>query len=146
MTNEERANQICREVAELPDRSSPEYAPEMMLVSHAELFAIVTGCMEEAALSPSGDVKKLAREIAERWAFRDYEQEQITEDILQFAATVQAAERERCLEPISKARESWARVANDTAHDISGDTRQLAKDRMYELDAIAQAIAEDSDG
>lgn len=41
MTNEEIANQVVRDVAELPDRTSPEEWPEAMLVTCAELHLIV---------------------------------------------------------------------------------------------------------
>ena len=42
------AAQICRDVAELPDRNSPEDWPEAMLVTHDELQAIVTEALEAA--------------------------------------------------------------------------------------------------
>ncbi|WP_295537900.1 ASCH/PUA domain-containing protein [uncultured Pseudacidovorax sp.] len=40
---------ICRAVAELPDRNSPEDWPEAMLVTHDELLAIVVAEMQDAA-------------------------------------------------------------------------------------------------
>ncbi len=39
---------IVREVAELPDRTSPEYAPDMMLVSADELRAIVLAALNQS--------------------------------------------------------------------------------------------------
>jgi hypothetical protein len=39
------ADRICRDVAELPDRNSPEDWPEAMLVTHDELQAIVRAAM-----------------------------------------------------------------------------------------------------
>lgn len=38
---------IVKDVAELPDRNSPEGQPEMMLVSHAELTAILDGYLNK---------------------------------------------------------------------------------------------------
>lgn len=35
------ADIVCREVAELPDRTSPADRPDMMLVTHAELAEII---------------------------------------------------------------------------------------------------------
>lgn len=49
------AEQICREVAELPDRNSPEDWPEAMLVTHDELRAIVLSALREALASGEGD-------------------------------------------------------------------------------------------
>lgn len=56
------AAQICRDVAELPDRNSPEDWPEAMLVTHDELQAIVTealsaaGRVQQAGVAPAGFV------------------------------------------------------------------------------------------
>jgi hypothetical protein len=36
------AEQVCRDVAELPDRTSPEDQPDMMLVTAEELAEIIT--------------------------------------------------------------------------------------------------------
>jgi hypothetical protein len=41
MTLDEIAVHVCREVAELPDRTSPHDWPDAMLVTHDELRAIV---------------------------------------------------------------------------------------------------------
>ncbi|TPM06777.1 MULTISPECIES: hypothetical protein [unclassified Mesorhizobium] len=41
--------QIVRAVAELPDRTSPADRPEMMLVSQAELMAILDRCFDVVA-------------------------------------------------------------------------------------------------
>lgn len=57
------ANQVCREVAELPDRNSPEDWPEAMLVTHDELRAIVRAALStptEGGELP--DMLKLAQE------------------------------------------------------------------------------------
>lgn len=43
--HEKIADEIVREVAELPDRSSPDYAPDMMLVTANELRAIVLAAL-----------------------------------------------------------------------------------------------------
>lgn len=40
------ADEIVREVAELPDRTSPEDAPDMMLVSADELRAVVLAALQ----------------------------------------------------------------------------------------------------
>ena len=44
------AVRVCRSVAELPDRDSPEGWPEAMLVTHEELHAIVLGALADAML------------------------------------------------------------------------------------------------
>ena len=41
------AVRVCRSVAELPDRDSPEGWPEAMLVTHEELHAIVLGALND---------------------------------------------------------------------------------------------------
>ena len=41
------AARVCRSVAELPDRDSPEGWPEAMLVTHEELHAIVLGALND---------------------------------------------------------------------------------------------------
>lgn len=47
---------VAREVAELPDRTSPDGAPDMMLVSHDELVAIVNKVLAD---HPSVDTVRL---------------------------------------------------------------------------------------
>jgi hypothetical protein len=42
------AANVCQEVAELPDRSSPDDWPEAMLVTHEELRAIVVAALGKA--------------------------------------------------------------------------------------------------
>jgi hypothetical protein len=42
------ADNVCRAVAELPDRTSPTDWPEAMLVTHDELFDIVIECLRLA--------------------------------------------------------------------------------------------------
>lgn len=46
------ATVVCRQVAELPDRSSPEDWPEAMLVTHEELDSIVFEAVNAAQSSP----------------------------------------------------------------------------------------------
>lgn len=46
--NERIVANILREVAELPDRTSPENAPDMMLVSADELRAIVLAALKQS--------------------------------------------------------------------------------------------------
>lgn len=41
------AHQICRDVAELPDRNSPSDQPEMMLVTHWELERIIVATLKD---------------------------------------------------------------------------------------------------
>lgn len=55
----ELANLICRDVCELPDRSSPDDDPDMLLVTTEELHAI---CVDHitAALQSSSDVVEIA--------------------------------------------------------------------------------------
>jgi len=43
---------ICMSVAELPDRTSPEDRPDMMLVTHDELQQIVTDALAATPTSP----------------------------------------------------------------------------------------------
>lgn len=45
----ELAARVCREVAELPDRNSPEDWPEAMLVTHDELRAIVLAALRASS-------------------------------------------------------------------------------------------------
>jgi len=47
-TVESIASRIVQDVAELPDRSSPDDQPEMMLVSSDELYGIVRECLAAA--------------------------------------------------------------------------------------------------
>lgn len=61
-SEEEIARQIVRDVAELPDRTSPADAPEMMLVTADEL----TGIVLDALLSQSHTAKERAWEEALR--------------------------------------------------------------------------------
>ncbi len=42
------ADEIVREVSELPDRTSPDYAPDMMLVNADELRAIVLAALNQS--------------------------------------------------------------------------------------------------
>lgn len=46
MTKDQIAAQIVRDVAELPDRTSPDDAPEMMLVTREELEVIVLNALD----------------------------------------------------------------------------------------------------
>ena len=48
MTDQEIAALVCREVGELPDRTSPEGWPEAMLVTHDELHAIVVQALRQS--------------------------------------------------------------------------------------------------
>jgi hypothetical protein len=61
---EDIAALICRDVAELPDRSSPEDWPEAMLVTHDELSRIVVAALSAASPAapqePSSDSDHLA--------------------------------------------------------------------------------------
>jgi len=63
---EQIAARICREVAELPDRNSPEGWPEAMLVTHDELRSIV---LATVGLPPSPQPSKTDTDKAEvdRW-------------------------------------------------------------------------------
>lgn len=45
---EKIAAKVVREVSELPDRTSPDFAPDMMLVSAAELRAIVLVALKQS--------------------------------------------------------------------------------------------------
>lgn len=45
---EKISDEIVREVAELPDRTSPDHAPDMMLVSAEELRAIVLAALKQS--------------------------------------------------------------------------------------------------
>lgn len=51
-TREELADRICRDVADLPDRTSPDDQPEMMLVTGDELHGIVMNALEAVTLPP----------------------------------------------------------------------------------------------
>lgn len=60
MSNNDIAALICREVAELPDRNSPEDWPEAMLVTHDELHRIILGALPARVTWPQGrDVGRL---------------------------------------------------------------------------------------
>lgn len=52
-TREELADRICRDVADLPDRTSPDDQPEMMLVTGEELHGIVMNALEATTLPPA---------------------------------------------------------------------------------------------
>lgn len=47
----EIATDVSREVAELPDRNSPEGQPDMMLVTHAELQALIVNALDSRMLA-----------------------------------------------------------------------------------------------
>lgn len=53
------AAQICRDVAELPDRNSPEDWPEAMLVTHEELRTIVLEASARALAAIPADTVKI---------------------------------------------------------------------------------------
>lgn len=61
---EDAAAEICRAVAELPDRNSPEDWPEAMLVTHEELRNIV---LDALPLAPAFDIAELIAEERESW-------------------------------------------------------------------------------
>ncbi len=61
-------DQVIRDVAELPDRDSPEGWQEAMLVTGPELRAIIEGRITER---PSDAVMDAARKVAEEWERRD---------------------------------------------------------------------------
>lgn len=55
MNHDRIATSICQTVAEIPDRSSPDDQPDMMLVTADELITIVLCALEnEAEIEPSG--------------------------------------------------------------------------------------------
>lgn len=56
---------VIRDVCELPDRSSPEGQPEMMLVTGEELDAILQERLEEAALLSTSSAERGMREALE---------------------------------------------------------------------------------
>lgn len=64
----EAIEEICRAVAELPDRNSPEDWPEAMLVTHDELAEIVSGALSAAAPAAPAAPGKMTREAIDRAA------------------------------------------------------------------------------
>lgn len=60
------AEQVVRDVSELPDRSSPEDWPEACLVTGDELHAIVVRTIEELSAVPPESLSALADIVAER--------------------------------------------------------------------------------
>ena len=77
MTTAERRLQdlpemIVRDVAELPDRSSPEGQPEIMLVTAAELDRIVTDRVAEVAQA-GGVTEEMIDRAARAWCCPDTE-------------------------------------------------------------------------
>ena len=76
---ERLANDVTREVAELHDLTSPDDWPEAMIVTDAELRAIVKACAIRAMLSaPPDDAYERCARLVEQWQFpldaRDHDQ------------------------------------------------------------------------
>lgn len=67
------ADKIVRDVAELPDRDSPEDWPEAMIVTGEELHMIITEAFSELrALARTDHVEKVTREAMDAAAYKAY--------------------------------------------------------------------------
>ena len=101
-TAQELADDICRGVSELPDRSSPEDWPEAMLVTQDELHCIVLAALASQAEPKTDDIA--LPELPEYTKFGEYynghdilgfEGEQLEE----FARAAVIADRQRRTRP-----------------------------------------------
>jgi hypothetical protein len=70
----ERAALVCREVAELPDRTSADLTPDEMIVTGDELQPIVAAAIAEARFAAKTIAEDVADEIVE--IMRVYDQQQ----------------------------------------------------------------------